>query len=268
MRLVVQQVEYRGHAKSYVRLSGIQLLILGLNYFVIARAEPNRISGQSPILASVPERLIISNALFLVLILDKLLPFSLGLAIIVFNSILAVITFLIWYKTTEDASVRSFFKETFWPLLVRCLNGKRGPFVALHAFGVVEFLIGCLFSVRPGFANVAFQLQPFQDHAAGYLGAFFALFAQCAWQQIYMGKIGSIPFIIANVLSRFALKIPLLVILSASKQIDVGLLVFLGALDFIFGFIILLLLFLLREYRENTEETAEMDAILPSNTNN
>ena len=161
-----------------------------------------------------------------------------GLLTIIVDSILAVITFLIWYKTTEGATIGVFCKDTFRPLLVRCVFGVRGPSIAVHAFGIIEFLIGILFALRPGYAQGAFQLEPFRDHAGGYLSAFFALLSQCAWQQIYMGKVVSLSFSIANVFSRFAFKIPLLVILAATKQIEIGLFVFLGTQSFIFGFII------------------------------
>lgn len=233
----------------------------------MARTKPSRGSDQGHILSSVPERLVITKVLFLVLILDKMLPPSVGLLIIIVDTILALITLLIWYTTTEGATINAFCKDMFKPLLLRCVYGVRGPSVAVHAFGVIEFLIGVLFALRPGYAQGAFQLEPFQDHAAGYLGAFFAFLSQCAWQQIYMGKAVSLSFTIANVFSRYAFKIPLLLILTATKQLEIGLFAFLGMLDFIFGFILFLLL-CLGGLQDNTEGPEEMDAILPSNTNN
>ena len=182
------------------------------------------------------------------------------------DSTLALATFLVWYKTTEGATAGSYFRETFGPLLIRCVYGGRGPSVAVHAFGIIQFLIGFIFAIRPGYAQVVFQLETFRDHAAGYLGAFFAVLCQSAWHQIYMGKAVSLSFNIGNVFSRFAFKIPLLAILTATKQIDLGLFAFLGALDFIFGFIILLLL-CLSELRENAQGPDETDAILPPKSN-
>ena len=253
------QVHFAGRAEPYVRLIGLELTIIGFNFIVSGRTRP-RASGEGYILASIPERLILVNILFLVMFLTHTLPLSVTLFTMIIHSLLAVITFVVWYKTTEGASLRTFSRETFSPLLVRCLSERRGPAVAVHAFGVLQLLAGLIFSIRPDYAQSAFRLDAFQDHAAGYLGAFFALLSESAWHQIYMGKVVCVAFNVATVFSRFAFKIPLLVILVATRQIELGLFAFLIVLDFAFGMIILLLLCLEGVHEQQCDE--ETDLIL------
>lgn len=264
-QLFLTQLHLAGRAASYVRLVGIELAIFGFNYIVIGRTKP-RASGEGYILNSIPERIILLNGLFLIMKLTDTIPLSVFLFTVIINSLLAVVAFVIWYKTTENATFGTYFKETFSPLLVRCIWERRGPAVAVHVFGVLQLLAGLIFSIRPDYAKSVFRLDPFQDHAAGYLAAFFALLSASAWQQIYMGKVVCVAFNIATVFTRLAFKIPILVILVASRQIEIGLFSFLIVLDFAFGVIVLMLLCL--EGVMEGEGDEETDSILKNKAEN
>ena len=109
---------------------------------------------------------------------------------------------------------------------------------------------------------MAFKLDAFKNNADGYLGAFFANVCRSAWNKIYMGKTGSLPFSIGNVFSHFVFKIPALVILVATKRIEVGIFAFVGALDLVFAAVVLILL-CVRGLRQNSEDADEADPILP-----
>lgn len=249
------QLHLAGRAESYIRLVGIELTILGFNYIVTGRAKP-RMAGEGYILSSVPERLILVNGLFVIMFVTTTITLSVFLFAVIIQSLLAVATFIVWYKTAENASLATFLDETFSPLIVRCVWERRGSAVAVHVFGVLQLLAGLIFSIRPDYAQSVFRLDPFQDHAAGYLAVFFALLCESAWNQIYIGKVICLPFNIATVFSRLAFKIPLLVILVATKQIEIGLFSFLVVLDFAFGVIVLMLLcFEGVNEKENNEET-------------
>ena len=196
----------------------------------------------------------------MVLTATKALPLALGLLGITVDSLLAIATFIVWYKSTHGANVEASIKEIFEPLVENYKLKNRKPSFAVHIFGFIKFAIGIIFAVRPQLAHKAFALDAFQNNAGGYLGAFFGNMSRSAWHKIYMGKVGSLSFSIANVFSHLAVKIPLLVILVATKQIEFGLFAFLGGLDLLFGAILLVLLCI--RGLKNHDETNETKFIL------
>ncbi|XP_048584342.1 uncharacterized protein LOC116616786 [Nematostella vectensis] len=264
--MVHLEVDLLGRSETYLRLVGIELAVVGFNYVITARTRP-RVPGAGYILASIPERLILVDVLILCLLSQKLLPLSLCLTAIIIDTLFAILTFVIWYRITPNVSFSVFLKELSSPLFIRCLfNRSRGASSVVGAFGLLQFVYSIFFAIRPDFAREAFSLDPFEGHSAGYLGAFFVLSCESAWNQIYMGKARSVAFNILTVFSRLCFKLPVLVILVASGELEVGLGVFLILLDGAFAAITLMLLCLSGiqdEEPEDVIDAGETEAIMP-----
>ena len=174
------------------------------------------------------------------LILRNMLPISFGLVFMALDTLLALITLVIWYRETEGASVGLFFRDIF--LQIFKLRGvtSGGSLAAIFCVGVFQMFFLLVFVIRPDIANNILHLDEFHGHSVGYLATAFFTWSIHGWCHVTNASAVNHPFVPAALFYRFLLSVPFLIILVLVDQIERNLCLALLSFDMCESIIILL----------------------------
>ena len=236
---ILLQLEFQGRTEGYLRLTGLGVLIIGLILVISARSNlqsPN--SGT--ILGSVFSRLLYVNGILLLMVLRNMLPLSFALVFMGLDTLLPLITLVIWYRETEAASVSLYFRETFSPMFKLRGVTSGGSIAAIFVVGVFQLFFWLVFVIRPNIAQNILQLNQFQAHSDGFLATVFFALSIHGWYHVTNASSANHPFVPAALFYRIALNIPVFSILGLVDQIERNLCIALLGFDTCVSIIILL----------------------------
>ena len=231
-------LQFSSRTEGCFRLVGMEVVAIGFNYILIGRALFPVDQGQGHILSSIPERLILVNGCILVLVVRDMIPLWFGVIFMCLDTILALLTFLVWYKENEGSSFVRFFKEIWLPLCRPYSINRNGASLAVILVGVLQFTVGLFFTVKPDTIHDVLQLEVAGDYKVGFLGTYF--FACCVNGvfHLYMGKAESLAFAIGAVFYRIVFNIPITILLFGVDRLELNLCLFIVIVQFAFVMII------------------------------
>ena len=252
---ILLQLDFQGRSEGYLRLTGLGVFVIGFLLVVSARSNlQSPING--PILGSVFSRLLYVNGMLLMLVLRDMLPLSFALVFMGLDTLLPLLTMVIWSCETEGASVSLFIREAFLQIF-KCHAIQSGASIAVIFFvGIFQLFFWLVFVIRPDFAQNILQLDQFQGHSNGFLaGAFFSLSVH-GWIHVTNSSAANQPIIPAALFYRVLLNVPVLLILVLVDQIERNLGFTLLGFDMGFS-IIILLVAMLSKKMVSTDESDE-----------
>ena len=236
---ILLQLEFQGRTEGYLRLTGLGVLVIG--FLITTSARSNHQSPtHGPILGSVVGRLLVVNVILLLLVLRSMLPLSFALLFMGLDTLLALITLVIWYRETEGASVSLFFQEAFWPMFKLRGVTSGGSIAIIFFVGIVQLFFWLVFVIRPDISQNILHLDQFRGYSNGYLaGVFFTLFLH-GWCHVTNASSVNHHFVAAALFYRIALNIPVFSILGLVDQIERNLSITLLGFDVSLSIIIFL----------------------------
>lgn len=237
---ILLQLDLQGRTEGYLRLSGLGILVIGFIFVISARSNLQR-SSNGTILASVLSRLLYVNGILAMMVLRDMLPLSFALVFMVLDTVLSLITLVIWFRETEGASMLLFLREALSSIL-RCDGFQSGPSIAaIFLIGIFQLFFWLIFVIRPDIAQQILQLDPFQGYSNGFLGSVFFTLSIHGVYHVTNANAVNHPFVAATVFYRILLNVPAILILLTVDQIELSLGGTLLAFDVCFSIIILLL---------------------------
>lgn len=109
----VLQLHFEGRTEGYLRLFGLGVLIIGFILGISARSN-YQVPKHGPILGSILARFLYVNGIVLMLILRNMLPISFGLVFMALDTLLALITLVIYGTVRQKEPRWAFSSETFF----------------------------------------------------------------------------------------------------------------------------------------------------------
>jgi len=256
---IILQMDLQGRSEGYLRLVGLGLIEIGLILMIAVRSN-HKVSRHEEILTSILSRFHLVVAISLMMILRKMLPLSFALFFMVLDLSLAVITLVIWCRETEGASVSSFFREIFAPLL-QCRGPQTGwSIMVIFYLGIPQFFFWLVLTVRPDFAQQMFHLDSFQGHSSGFLAAYFFLMSIHGLYHVVGASNVNHCLSPALVFYRILFNVPVYIVLFLVAQIERNLFIVLMVSDLIFSAVIFISLVPERSTKE--EKSTEEESIL------
>ena len=236
---ILLQLDIQGRPEGHLRLTGFGVFVIGFLLVVSARSNlQSPINGT--ILGSVFSRLLYVNGMSLMLVLRDMLPLSFALVFMGLDTLLPLVTMVMWSRETEGASVSLFIREAFLQIFKCHAVQSEASMVTIFLIGIFQFFFWLVFVIRPDFAQNILQLDQFQGHSNGFLGsAFFTLSVQ-GWYHVTNAGAANQPIIPAALFYRVLLNVPVLFILVLVDQIELNLGFTLLGFDMCFSIIILL----------------------------
>ena len=236
---ILLQLEFQGRTEGYLRLTGLGVLVIG--FLITTSARSNHQSPtHGPILGSVVGRLLFVNVILLLLVLRSMLPLSFALLFMGLDTLLALITLVIWYRETEGASVSLFFQEAFLPMFKLRGVTSGGSIAIIFFVGIFQLFFWLVFVIRPDISQNILHLDRFRGYSNGYLaGVFLTLFLH-GWCHVTNASSVNHPFVPAALFYRIALNIPVFSILGLVDQIERNLCITLLGFDVSLSIIIFL----------------------------
>lgn len=247
----ILHLESTGRTEGYLRLSGLGVLEIGVILIISARST---LQGPShvTILGSIVERLLYVNGILLMLILRGMVPLSFGLVFMVLDSSLSLITFVIWFRETEGASVSLFIKEVFLPIL-KCHGARSGASnAAIFFIGIFQLFFSLIFVIRPDIAQIILHLDRFQGNSKGFLATSFFTMSIHGWYHVTNACAVNHPFVPAALFYRIFFNFPALIILGSVDQIEQNLCLAVLVSEICF-FLIVLLIEIFQKVLQNDE---------------
>lgn len=247
----ILHLESTGRTEGYLRLSGLGVLEIGFILIISARSTllgPSHVT----ILGSIVERLLYVNGILLMLILRGMVPLSFGLVFMVLDSSLSLITFVIWFRETEGASVSLFIKEVFLPIL-KCDGSRSGASnAAIFFIGIFQLFFSLIFVIRPDIAQIILHLDRFQGNSKGFLATSFFTMSIHGWYHVTNACAVNHPFVPAALFYRIFFNFPALIILGSVDQIEQTLCLAVLVSEICF-FLIVLLIEIFQKVLQNDE---------------
>ena len=252
------QLEFQGRTEGYLRVIGLGVFIIGFKIVIAARSNFQD-SHNVTILGSVISRLLYVNGILIMLVLRNMLPLSFALVFMALDTLLPLITLVIWCRETEGASMSLFFREVFSPILKFRGLTSGGPIAAVFSVGIFQLFFWLIFVIRPDIAQEKLQLDQFQAHSSGYLAAVFFTLSVHGWYHVTNASSANHPFVPATIFYRVALSVPVLLILRFVNQIELNLCLTLIGFDICLSILVLILVtFSKRKISNESEERTQL----------
>lgn len=236
-------LDFSAGGRGYFILVGGGLVIIGFCLIVNSRGTPSQVPGHGAILATVFGRVVLVNWKLYSLYNKGLLTLRLVFAFSGLDSGLALITYAIWSREIEGASLKRFFEE-IWAVVNPCPTPQRKPiYVIFQAIGYLQFVIGT--AVAPKFLQSSgiVPMETFGTHAEGLLLIFLTMFSIHGWFHALAGGAGIHPFLIGAIFYRVAWNIPFFLFAGFTSKIEIGLAAVLVSFDAVYLVIVSILLF-------------------------
>ncbi|KAJ7393331.1 hypothetical protein OS493_006301 [Desmophyllum pertusum] len=250
---LILQLDFLGRTEGYLRLIGLGTL------------QPTG-PTHGAIFGSILSRVIYVNGILLMLVLRGMIPLSFALVFMGLDTLLPVITLVIWYRETEGASVSLFFREIFTLLFkFRCVTSG-GSIAAIFFVGLFQMFICLVFVIRPDIAQNILQLDDFQGHSNGFLAGVFFTLSIHGWYHVTNASAVNHPFVPAALCYRLLLNVPVLLILVLVDQIERNLCLTLLSFDLCSSIIILLFVTFSKKNVSTTEKD-EQTLLTPDDKN-
>ena len=256
---IILQFNLEGHSEGYLRLMGLGVIDIGLIFMITARSN-HKVFRHEEILTFILSRFHLVVAVSLMMILRKMLPLSFALFFMVLDLSLALITLVIWCRETEGASVRSFFREIFAPLL-QCRGPKTGgSIMVIFYLGIPQFFFWLVFTLRSDFAQKMFHLDSFQGYSVGFLAAYFFLISLHGLYHVVGASNVNHCLGPAFVFYRILFNVPVYIVMFLVDQIERNLFIVLMVFDLVFSAVVFISL--VREGSTREEKSTEEESVL------
>ncbi|PFX11333.1 hypothetical protein AWC38_SpisGene24999 [Stylophora pistillata] len=210
-----------GRDKLYWRITCALLTVIGFLYVVMARSRP-LITGNGAILGTVPERLFFVVPVLAWLCYQSLVSLPFAAAFSLLDSGFAIITYIIWYRNTPQASLKNCLVE-IGKLMIPILGPeKKWASNIVQIIGYLEIVISVTLMAKPDIARELMGLDAFQGFSKGILSLFFMQVAVIGWLQVLGGGDGNEACPIAAVFYRIAWKVPFVSLMYYFNDLERG----------------------------------------------
>lgn len=234
--------ELGSRGRGYLYLVAGGLMILGFCYIVLSRDKSSQIPGHGVILATIIERVSIVNWRVFTLYNQGVVPLPFVLLFSPLDSGLSFITYAIWSREVEGASLKRFFSE-IWAIINPCPTSQRKPvYVIFQLMGYVQFALGL--AIAPLFLQSSGIVpeEIFSKHEGGLLMSFLFVFSLHGWFHVLGGGASNHSFMMAALFYRVLWNIPYFLFLGFTSNIEIGLSKVLVSFDVVYSLIIFVLL--------------------------
>lgn len=239
-------IKITSQTTSYGRLAGNYLVGIGVFYITSARSSPRLVPVNRIILGTVFERLLFVNLSCLVIYLNHNGPLGLVASVMAMDTILAMISYILWAKETNTGTLTSIpwaFKKVLQLCLPQNFTTVHKSSSTVKLLGYTQIFLGTAFLIRPDFVQNELDLDPFDEHSKGILSFAFTCFAVIGWLHVLAGSGDTCLFSFMAVVYRVFFSIPVNCYLSYSNQIAPSFSMCFICFDAVAAFCIGLLLF-------------------------
>ncbi|XP_078373440.1 uncharacterized protein LOC144657026 [Oculina patagonica] len=236
---ILLQLDFLGRTEGYLRLIGLGVLVIGFIVIISARSN-HQDPKHGAILGSVFSRVLYVNGILLMLVLRDMLPLSFALVFMGLDTLLSLITLVIWCRETQGASVGLFFQEVFTGILKFRSLTSGGSSAAIFVVGVFQLFFWLVFVIRPDIAQNILELDDFQGHSIGFLAAVFFTLSIHGWYHVINASAVNRSIVPAAVFYRLVFNVPALIILYLVDQIERNLCLTLLSFDLCTSLVILI----------------------------
>lgn len=154
------------YGTGLIRVMGMQLSVIGLMYWVFARAKP-KISSECIALGTTFERILYIGSGLFYIYKHHLIPAMLLISVGVVDFFLSFITILIWSKNSKNASVKSYFGSVAQLMSMRSKWNYSS--YAVQTLGLLQFIRAIVFLVLPNTTAQVLQISNLHPHESGLL---------------------------------------------------------------------------------------------------
>lgn len=249
---ILLQLDFLGRTEGYLRLIGLGVLVIGFIVIISARSN-HQDPKHGAILGSVLSRVIYVNGFLLMLVLRNMLPLSFAVVFMGLDTLLPLITLVIWCRETQGASVGLFFREVFTGILKFRGLTSGGSIAAIFVVGVFQLFFWLVFVIRPDIAQNILQLDDFQGHSIGFLAAVFFTLSIHGWYHVINASAVNRSIVPAAVFYRLVFNVPVLIILYLVDQIERNLCLTLLSFDLCTSTVILVFVMFSKKNVSTTE---------------
>ncbi|XP_078373441.1 uncharacterized protein LOC144657027 [Oculina patagonica] len=233
------QLDFLGRTEGYLRLIGLDVLVIGFIVIISARSN-HQDPKHGAILGSVFSRVLYVNGILLMLVLRDMLPLAFATVFMGLDTLLPLITLVIWCRETQGASVGLFFQDVFTGILKFRGLTSGGSIAAIFVVGVFQLFFWLVFVIRPDIAHNILQLDDFQGHSIGFWAAVFFTLSIHGWYYVINASAVNRSIVPAAVFYRLVFNVPVLIILYLVDQIERNLCLTLLSFDLCTSLVILI----------------------------
>ena len=238
---IIFRFDLNTRAKGNFLLMGGALMIIGFCLIVLSRHKSGQIPGHGVILATVLGRLLGVNWRLFTLYNQGVITLSFALLFSLLDSGLALITYAIWSREVEGASLERFFSE-IWTVVNPCPTSQmKSVYVIFQLIGLFQFAGG---SIAPSFfqSTGIVPEEAAGTHEQGLLLMALLMFSIHGWFHVLGGGASNRSFMMASLFYRVVWNIPYFLFLGFTSKIEIGLSKVLVSFDVVYSLIILVLL--------------------------
>lgn len=212
----VVKMDISAGGMKYFILTGSGSVDIGLCYLVVSRHKSSQIPNHGPLLVTVPGRVLLVNVVLIWFYAKKIINARFALVIATLDSVLGILTYVIWSQETKDAS----FMKCCQDILSSIIPSSQRPlrYTIFQALGFSQF-IACFLapSILMNSGIVPSSIRG--SHVEGLLRSFFFTLSAHGVFQIFASGSQNDSFPIAAVCYRMMWNIPVFVFLSITSQI-------------------------------------------------
>ena len=232
-------MKLNGRENEYVRLNCAQLAVIGFLYVVTARSRP-KTGGSGAILGTVPERLFFIPAVLIWLYQQSLVPFLFSAAFTLLDSMLSIVTFIIWSRDTPGASPKKCLREIADIMFPTLRPVQKWSSNCTQIVGYFQLVVSLTFMFKPEIARDSLGLDAFGGFSKGLIALFSMSNVVISWLHVLGGGDGNESSPIAAVFYRLVWNVPLVAIMYYFDRIERGFAFTMGISDLLSAFIILI----------------------------
>lgn len=242
--LALQSSQYRD---GLIRLLGMQLTLISFLYFIFSRVRPSSAS-QAVILGTTFERIVYVTGCCYVIYARQLIPGLLVLMLVAVDTGLSIVTLIIWFKTSDEASVKNYWCFLLSLMSLKCKKNLSSYIVQL--LGLVQYILAIVFVIYPESANQVLQFNKLHiPNEQGLLLMNLLASGALGCIQFSFGGVDNRACNIATVFYRVFFSIPLAGLLLILQQVPEGLVGYALCLDVV-NVVLSSLVFLIKNKQE------------------
>ena len=228
--------------RGYFLLMGGGLMIIGFCFIVLSRHISSQVPRHAVILGTVLSRLILVNGKLFTLYNKGMITLAFALLFSALDTCLSLITYAIWSREIQGASLKRFFSEV-WAVANSCPNSQKSPvYMISQLMGYFQFIFGL--AIAPSFlqSRGIVPKETFETQDGGLLLGFLTMLAIHGWFHALSSGASNHSFLMASLFYRVVWNIPYFLFLGFTSKIEIGLSKVLVSFDVVYSLIILVLL--------------------------
>jgi hypothetical protein len=213
---MVLNMDFGAGGRGFFILVSSAIADIGICVMALARNKASQVPNAGPLLTTVFSRLVMANGGLIALYSQGILNARFAGALSTHDSILAIITYVIWARENTDASLTKFFQDIWRTITPFCPRPPR--YAIFQLLGFVQIIVSLMApSILLSSGIVPSSIEG--RHAEGLLRVYFSLVVAHALFHILAAGSQNQSYPIASVFYRLTWNIPVFLVLWFTAQI-------------------------------------------------